>query len=99
MIRRPPRSTRTDTLFPDTTLFLSELANALSGVQSRNVADPYLFVPTLILALAVAIPWYFLPNSALAIRVLAGAGVVAVSALLLLVAMTFAMMMEWIPPM
>src|SRR3546814_19444252 len=26
MIRRPPRSTRTDTLFPYTTLFLSELA-------------------------------------------------------------------------
>src|SRR3546814_4988865 len=26
MIRRPPRSTRTDTLFPDTTLFRSELA-------------------------------------------------------------------------
>src|SRR3546814_2339911 len=25
MIRRPPRSTRTDTLFPDTTLFRSEL--------------------------------------------------------------------------
>src|SRR3546814_15268720 len=26
MIRRPPRSTRTDTLFPDTTLFRSRLA-------------------------------------------------------------------------
>src|SRR3546814_15476145 len=26
MIRRPPRSTRTDTLFPDTTLFRSEVA-------------------------------------------------------------------------
>src|SRR3546814_14692935 len=29
MIRRPPRSTRTDTLFPYTTLFRSVLANAL----------------------------------------------------------------------
>src|SRR3546814_3292281 len=28
MIRRPPRSTRTDTLFPYTTLFRSELGNA-----------------------------------------------------------------------
>src|SRR3546814_16230162 len=28
MIRRPPRSTRTDTLFPDTTLFRSFLRNA-----------------------------------------------------------------------
>src|SRR3546814_5329264 len=29
MIRRPPRSTRTDTLFPYTTLFRSPLASAL----------------------------------------------------------------------
>src|SRR3546814_11415716 len=28
MIRRPPRSTRTDTLFPDTTLFRSVLVGA-----------------------------------------------------------------------
>src|SRR3546814_8915127 len=33
MRRRPPRSTRTDTLFPDTTLFLSNL------VAFRNIAD------------------------------------------------------------
>src|SRR3546814_11059184 len=32
MIRRPPRSTRTDTLFPYTTLFRSERA-LLSGLQ------------------------------------------------------------------
>src|SRR3546814_7042342 len=30
MIRRPPRSTRTDTLFPYTTLFRSVLAGAIS---------------------------------------------------------------------
>src|SRR3546814_18350277 len=29
MIRRPPRSTRTDTLFPDTTLFRSIIATTL----------------------------------------------------------------------
>src|SRR3546814_20956280 len=29
MIRRPPRSTRTDTLFPYTTLFRSVIANAV----------------------------------------------------------------------
>src|SRR3546814_11129937 len=29
MIRRPPRSTRTDTLFPYTTLFRSRLENAI----------------------------------------------------------------------
>src|SRR3546814_11215382 len=33
MIRRPPRSTRTDTLFPYTTLFRSNLANAAARVQ------------------------------------------------------------------
>src|SRR3546814_6082341 len=32
MIRRPPRSTRTDTLFPYTTLFLSIAAIAISPV-------------------------------------------------------------------
>src|SRR3546814_8625078 len=31
MIRRPPRSTRTDTLFPYTTLFRSELQRLLEG--------------------------------------------------------------------
>src|SRR3546814_4020007 len=31
MIRRPPRSTRTDTLFPYTTLFRSEVAGAVSA--------------------------------------------------------------------
>src|SRR3546814_16984041 len=36
MIRRPPRSTRTDTLFPDTTLFRSVLRWALgAGVQNE----------------------------------------------------------------
>src|SRR3546814_14453378 len=39
MIRRPPRSTRTDTLFPYTTLFRSVVANSsrddsLSGVKN-----------------------------------------------------------------
>src|SRR3546814_19827394 len=45
MIRRPPRSTRTDTLFPYTTLFRSEqnIAESLqrvTGVQiSRNLGE------------------------------------------------------------
>src|SRR3546814_10279827 len=34
MIRRPPRSTRTDTLFPYTTLFRS-----VGGAQRRSVVD------------------------------------------------------------
>src|SRR3546814_1331626 len=42
MIRRPPRSTRTDTLFPYTTLFRSASASAL---YARNL---YTFVETLI---------------------------------------------------
>src|SRR3546814_12617212 len=36
MIRRPPRSTRTDTLFPYTTLFRSEAGN--QPVAAREVA-------------------------------------------------------------
>src|SRR3546814_6773135 len=34
MIRRPPRSTRTDTLFPYTTLFRSDALRPVRGVQS-----------------------------------------------------------------
>src|SRR3546814_14804916 len=38
MIRRPPRSTRTDTLFPYTTLFrsLAELAEEIGGLAVRG---------------------------------------------------------------
>src|SRR3546814_12632101 len=36
MIRRPPRSTRTDTLFPYTTLFRSELLRAPGGLAARQ---------------------------------------------------------------
>src|SRR3546814_1365404 len=34
MIRRPPRSTRTDTLFPYTTLFRSEALHALAQIRA-----------------------------------------------------------------
>src|SRR3546814_1150844 len=36
MIRRPPRSTRTDTLFPYTTLFRSQLTSWSARVGSRR---------------------------------------------------------------
>src|SRR3546814_1043906 len=41
MIRRPPRSTRTDTLFPYTTLFRSEeiLQEEVGGVLFRHLLD------------------------------------------------------------
>src|SRR3546814_15169892 len=39
MIRRPPRSTRTDTLFPYTTLFRSR-ARQLQKLSGRNLALP-----------------------------------------------------------
>src|SRR3546814_15805388 len=38
MIRRPPRSTRTDTLFPYTTLFRSAAAGGAAGGQRRVAA-------------------------------------------------------------
>src|SRR3546814_7204561 len=37
MIRRPPRSTRTDTLFPYTTLFRSTLVPMLEWLERRRV--------------------------------------------------------------
>src|SRR3546814_9725118 len=43
MIRRPPRSTRTDTLFPYTTLFRSILARYirdLTGLFARIICKP-----------------------------------------------------------
>src|SRR3546814_12565347 len=39
MIRRPPRSTRTDTLFPYTTLFRSVEGALLHRHQGRNIAE------------------------------------------------------------
>src|SRR3546814_4209320 len=51
MIRRPPRSTRTDTLFPYTTLFRSSLAGSLRaipdlpGKQRDHPRDPRLPAP------------------------------------------------------
>src|SRR3546814_11166287 len=43
MIRRPPRSTRTDTLFPYTTLFRSE--SVVRRLKVSDVADPGLHGP------------------------------------------------------
>src|SRR3546814_12689665 len=42
MIRRPPRSTRTDTLFPYTTLFRSDIEDAVAGAmiaKMRNMGE------------------------------------------------------------
>src|SRR3546814_13224651 len=37
MIRRPPRSTRTDTLFPYTTLFRSALVAEFAGLSADHI--------------------------------------------------------------
>src|SRR3546814_19194378 len=45
MIRRPPRSTRTDTLFPYTTLFRSAYGDrTLPGDKSRHAAPRFDFL-------------------------------------------------------
>src|SRR3546814_3963655 len=41
MIRRPPRSTRTDTLFPYTTLFRSDHIRAAIGVDHIGLGGDY----------------------------------------------------------
>src|SRR3546814_8679187 len=47
MIRRPPRSTRTDTLFPYTTLFRSSRSQAEEPVVSASLgAEPILVTAT-----------------------------------------------------
>src|SRR3546814_12086927 len=43
MIRRPPRSTRTDTLFPYTTLFRSQRKNGASTSSARTGLGSSLF--------------------------------------------------------
>src|SRR3546814_16142559 len=45
MIRRPPRSTRTDTLFPYTTLFRSESAPSVTGADGKPRRDWGAVVP------------------------------------------------------
>src|SRR3546814_4089563 len=40
MVRRPPRSTRTDTLFPYTTLFRSQIAALLDAQKYREYEKP-----------------------------------------------------------
>src|SRR3546814_19114639 len=42
MIRRPPRSTRTDTLFPYTTLFRSELDAGTGDVTLSNAGNDFM---------------------------------------------------------
>src|SRR3546814_11377945 len=43
MIRRPPRSTRTDTLFPYTTLFRSGCPGSCGGLPARRLLRRLLF--------------------------------------------------------
>src|SRR3546814_4426412 len=68
MIRRPPRSTRTDTLFPYTTLFRSAavLATALGvvvGLPALRIRGLAVAVVTLALAVALEAFWFRNPRS------------------------------------
>src|SRR3546814_7042427 len=59
MIRRPPRSTRTDTLFPYTTLFRSSPARWASrrGIASRSLRTMESFGKALPHKVGVLIDW------------------------------------------
>src|SRR3546814_5306239 len=55
MIRRPPRSTRTDTLFPYTTLFRSvEGVRAVDSVQQETVKS--FQIPARVRVLSIVLP-------------------------------------------
>src|SRR3546814_2383246 len=75
MIRRPPRSTRTDTLFPYTTLFRS-IADAVGGESLGPLSDLLDIVQNIASAMLVLsrnqIAQYFL-STAGAVAVLVGA--------------------------
>src|SRR3546814_14894933 len=69
MIRRPPRSTRTDTLCPYTTLFLSNpmVPAALLQAQSENSSPPILRQ-----YLRIAMRWRYVILGAVAVCFLIG---------------------------
>src|SRR3546814_13821446 len=54
MIRLPPRSTRTDTLFPYTTLFRSRILNQyMPGLIIRGPEDLHLIMPAILWSMAI----------------------------------------------
>src|SRR3546814_3143763 len=63
MIRRPPRSTRTSTLFPHTTLFRSEAAEVLPAPVPKVAETPMVETPMVETA-AVRPPEAFVPPTA-----------------------------------
>src|SRR3546814_9331559 len=54
MIRRPPRSTRTDTLFPYTTLFRSRVGSRLAEAGDRAVDEAGMALLQVVVAEPVA---------------------------------------------
>src|SRR3546814_13291565 len=64
MIRRPPRSTRTDTLFPYTTLFRSKNFDPNSFVE---INSDYCIIPPNSFALARTMEYFRIPRSVLTI--------------------------------
>src|SRR3546814_18967737 len=61
MIRRPPRSTRTDTLFPYTTLFRSTVWPSCGGNLSRSAAPVVCIVSGASVRLGPSLHWLVTP--------------------------------------
>src|SRR3546814_2644282 len=57
MIRRPPRSTRTDTLFPYTTLFRSALGYFHGGVLGATVVGFVFILPSFLMVLGLSVTY------------------------------------------
>src|SRR3546814_2529846 len=73
MIRRPPRSTRTDTLFPDTTLFRSISSRSRPDPVRRHRRSPHCIGATVVcLLIALPLAWLAVPHAVAAFAMVPG---------------------------
>src|SRR3546814_18638933 len=74
MIRRPPKSTRTDTLFPYTTLFRSQAlpASSASGFSRDFAASIVVFLVAMPLCMGIAIASGLPPEKGLMTGIIGG---------------------------
>src|SRR3546814_14044139 len=65
MVARPPRSTRTDTLLPYTTLFRSPTYSPCIGTPTTSATDAVLTIDPFVPRSLIARIWYFMHRNVL----------------------------------